>query len=652
MKRTLVLLLTLLAACKPNLPFHWYDLPNSPPAQHNWPAVVLNRDEAVIAYVGSSGTLGMYQFHQILRVDSEAGDKFADVRIVFGDNFELVQLDARTRTAEGEWRPVTADQIFSTGGQALSDEGKQNFQFRTFRFPDVRPGSLLEYGYTLRSDRVQESLTRRLQAEVPILNYQFESISNDRTVTSLTAFNQKTVIEKEERGGLTHMKVQLHDLPPRVDDPWTAAWQTREVWLAWRVTAIEWRSQWLSLTETWSSALRFAAKTWFGDPQTMHPETLPGPPDGLDEMARIEWALQQTRRVEGMRRGDLDEAPHLNAIQSARRGSLNQKAQLLRALLQRAHVPAQLAAITQGVDGVLNRDFCAPGLMDTLLVYIPRHAGQDKPIWLDPGCPWCKIGEVPVPVQRAEALVLTPTGEGQSLKMRTEFVHVTGNNPRLSGIKRHYEATLLPNGDLNVTVEAEWTGGDAKARWMATHALDAQQQQKAAETFVTSRLPTAQVDHAGPEKCDLTTGRCTLKVLLTVRGYASPEMKRVPLPLGLFPSNWEALARGKRADGTVRLEPLVVDEPALVEETLDLDLPRGWTVTQQPAQEKRASVLLDSETRLALTPTEDKLHVRLQRVGTLKVGRAKVDDPCVRAALTAFDAVLPREPGAQADCPQ
>lgn len=112
-------------------------------------AVVLSHERHGKIVQRAEDWVNALSVHQRLKVLTEAGKRFAQVRIPAGKRSRVSNLQARTVKADGTVVPVASDQIFE---KVVLEVGPFRLVEMVFSFPAVEPGAILEYRYDRHDD--------------------------------------------------------------------------------------------------------------------------------------------------------------------------------------------------------------------------------------------------------------------------------------------------------------------------------------------------------------------------------------------------------------------------------------------------------------------------------------------------------------------
>jgi len=139
-------------------------------------------DAVVIADMGISGFSRsdngfdvVYQRKTRIKILKEAGMKYAEISIPFyqeGDIYEKVKIITATTYTPLETGGIKITQV-DTKSQYTVKESK-NWNLLKFAMPDVKPGSVIEYEYSVNSQYIFNLRDWEFQWEVPVLFSQYE----------------------------------------------------------------------------------------------------------------------------------------------------------------------------------------------------------------------------------------------------------------------------------------------------------------------------------------------------------------------------------------------------------------------------------------------------------------------------------------------
>jgi hypothetical protein len=217
--------------------------------------------------------------------------------------------------------------------------------------------------------------------------------------------------------------------------------------------------------------------------------------------------------------------------------SAAQRAVLLWRRLTALGLEAWPAALARNHTHQIDWDRPMPSWLDHLIVLVPRQDGVDAPIWLDPECWWCAVGDLPHWSANAQVLVL----DYDSKRRRLEAGRRTamGSAPVRTLREEVFTGTLTGTGDFS-------------GEWMQRHTgVAASALRRAGQNdpgVLKDRLGAGATVGPMAHACELSAGRCSRRQTFSVSGYATRMGDRWVIPLRAFhnPGWLDDLAPSKR----------------------------------------------------------------------------------------------------------
>jgi hypothetical protein len=140
-------------------------------------------DAVVLADIGISGFIStdngfnvVYRRKTRVKILTEAGKKYAEVSIPYyqeGDIDEKVTITAATTYSAAENGGVTVTQLDTK--TCYTEKESKNWRVLKFAMPGVKPGSVIEYQYTVTSQYIFNLRDWEFQWEIPVLYSQYEA---------------------------------------------------------------------------------------------------------------------------------------------------------------------------------------------------------------------------------------------------------------------------------------------------------------------------------------------------------------------------------------------------------------------------------------------------------------------------------------------
>lgn len=604
-------------------------------------AVVLSHEQRYLLMVWKSDKDEMYeQLHRAVLVLTERGaERYAEVRVPVPRGGELVHLEARTLSPDGEVREVKPEEVFEDEHRFRDGDRDEDWDIdvRTFRFPRVRPGSIVEYAYTARKEGLQHVIVERPAGPDPIKRYELELRVSRYLRYDIDLYNVPAKIETSTEGGLKKIRLVLRDIPAIDDDDLAPDSTWTHPWVVYRNKQYAFRRSVYNLTRTWPDAMSWLAfERYLEEDHHFADFTLKLSRDGCEtprclaaqaldvareraELSGFAWRVWQTRA--------------LAKVISRGKANNHEKALLVYKLLNDAGVSARFAYTVRRHTELFDDRVPFAGAFNHTLLYLPKQPGLEEPLWLDPSCELCGPGAVPPWSEGARALVVTGEKTRHEPKMSGELLVVDAPVLGFRKERRRHDATLSEDGTLEVETRIEGEGAEAIWWRKNTRTWSDDDHRRAAESDVRDRMRTGVLLDFEPRRCDRRLGKCARSTRFRLPFYATRDGDALLLPLTLFRHPWDNWLWKKTRDVDV-----VIGEPWEGRFELRVKLPPGYRPTALPAEELRSQAFdFQLESRLE----GDTLVVA--RSLRLKPGRfAKQDYAALRRPIRAFSKVRQR----------
>lgn len=630
--------LFLLTGCATSLGWHWSEPqflqapPQSKYAGHRAVYLLMERRYLLHGYMKKDSYTEI-QVHDVIAVLNEKGYDFADVRVIYPDKDSTIEaFSARTINADGSVTEIEPAWVFDDEVQ----DGERGFKVRVFTFPDVKVGSVLEYQYALRWDDLQSTMSPSLVTDVPIEKFHLELMGTDIVKYMVNAYNvgDDARWETTEDGDYWRLSWTMDDIPARRSPEHAVPDEFREPW--WMYTVLAYQSSYgaIWVHRDWSETMKYPAAKLYDDEDYYDGFTdQVDVADCADRRCRIERALVHLRDTYPFDWFGSGLGRSAQEVVDSKRADNFEKARLLYELLRRASVTSQFA-FTNRVGRVnLDRDQPHFSRLHHLVLYVPAQEGIDAPIWIDPSCEFCRLGQIPPWLVGQDALVVWPELEGLSTKAKyaTEWRPIQGGSATPTRIVTTYAVTIDDNGAMSAELE-DVRHGDEALWWFYAHRDDeARTITRQAENEVSARHETGRVTSAPPAVFADDRARSTRVVRYTVPDYAVRDKERLLVPLSLFRTTWDSsfLSAGRRDD-------LYFSRFAEWIERAVIRGPQGYAPTSALAPQKidcgAFLIEIDSEVQGDALVVTRRL---VQRPGR----RRAADYPKIRAAFEAYRSV-------------
>lgn len=541
------------------------------------------------------------QVHRQVLLRTEKGvEGYANLRIPFHGDGELVDLKARTIAPSGAVAEVTPEQVFDEEASFTSDEGDANVKFRTFRFPRVKVGSVLEYSYTIHTPGIIDLIMEAPSSEAPVERYELELLLSKYIRYDLDVYNLPGKVDTGEEGGLKRIHLKLANIP-RVDEDleYGPHRSVTHPWLSYRTKQYAFSRVVFNMSRTWGDAFKWVGDALYHD----NDDKLGGVDVSIDEEGCDGPACLASRAVQLAReRAELDgfrahiwNARPLKKVLATGRASSQEKALLVYKLLRDAGVEVRFAFAARRLTHVVDRSSPNRLVFNHTLLYLPAQRGLGAGLWIDPACESCAPGEIPPWSQGIEALVVNVVKTLRGPKGEADFLPVTGAEAAAGVQRRLHDAVLSASGDLEGTYTLEGQGALAVYTRLDTQDDSDEDAQRIAEEDVKDRMTTGRVLDYQATTCDRAKASCARKVRYRLPAYATADGDQLLLPLSVFNHSWDGLFDDNKRDHDV-----VITEGMEGVSELRVKLPEGYRPVQLLGAEQVVSDALEYRREAAL----------------------------------------------------
>lgn len=605
----LSLLAALTGCARPHLPPVAFAA-NPPPTQSaerfpRDPAVVLSEEHKLLFYAEPGERFYTEDQHrEVLQVLSEAGFSHAEVRIPARRDSELVELLARTIEPDGQVHELDARAILTDEDRSPGDDDL--VFWKTFRFPAVQVGSLLEYSYTLRSPHLYGSILLPIGRDVPVVHYHLEVRATHAVRYAFKVYNTSAPLLRQREGRLDRIDFTVDNVPGRRSEQFTPplvaeapfwVYRTQQVWNGPDI--IDGDKDWTHSAKAWVRWLYQDSDKLFAKAE------LPQSSRGCqDKQCTLEQTLAMARdRAELIPWQDRYNPRPIKDVLDSGSASPHEKALLLYRLLDKAKLKPRFALFHRGAAGVVDRQFPASTQLNDLLIYVPEQAGLPA-TWIDPACEDCGAGQVRERLVGREVLVAwRHRCFRDGTDARTEFTTIAAAPRPTALTSRTYQVAIAPSGDATGTALEVDRAQAAVQRRLEARSFTPEQWQRDAEAWVAARSPSGRLEKAEPVQFDRAAGTARRTLAFSLPAYATVEGPRLLVPLSVLRDDAD-----DEFTSTERTHPLHVERPTTTEEVAEIAIPPGFEVAELPAAEHHSSPM--AEVDLSVTAEGGKVVAR------------------------------------------
>lgn len=570
--------------------------PKAPGAAAIYLYTQLDRDDQV----------GREVVYKQVKVLTEEGRDQANVSISYDRQMQSIHdIEARVVQPDGSIIPFKGT-VYDRPLAASRDLG---IYTKTFTMEDVRVGSVIEYRYRRRIERVGVLYHSNwpLSQDLFVRHASFSlRVSNEMNMRmSLpVGLPEGTVPPKLEKN---MVRMQLRDVPAFISEDHMPP--LSEVQLAVRFIYTNEASSRVDAAQfwaNWGSVTNTSIERFIGDPKALRERI-----DGLfaagdSTEQKVRKIYEHVQQLHNVGEPPLAGAPveqrkcntsplSASARDVARSGCGNtRQLQLYFIALVRAAgipaVPAMVAPRTQAF-------FQPQSMQSSALVGLMAVVTIDgREVVLQPGLSILPFGQLPWAETAAPAFKL----DGQ----RGQWITTTMPRSRDALTHRHAKLTLTEDGLLQGTVTVRHTGHEAIGRLVVMREADEQtRNEMLIEDLRRIIAVPAEISVARPPDWGARNAVVETQYQVKVQQWAVPSGNRMLVGIGLF---------GKEQAGKFvapeRVHPIYFQYPFSTEDQVEITLPAGATVQNVPAPRVPADAALGYQT--SVTTRDGVLTIR------------------------------------------
>ena len=562
-----------------------------------------------------------------IKILKEEGRKYADVEIPYdkGSSNSIFGIGGRTLNPDGsvsEFKGKAFDK------QIVKGRGRK-YMAKTFTLPDVRPGSVIEYWYTL-------SLAE---------NYVFDShwILSNELFTKKAKFTLKPY---SSYYGTLHVRWTWFALPAGTESPKegpdhiirmeasnVAAFQVEDYMppedeLKSRVDFTYTDDMETDATKFWKNygkKLNSRVESFTGKHKAMEEAVAqivtPADPPDL-KLQKIYARVQQLRNLSYERRKSeqeekrekLKENSNVEDVWKNGYGYGRELNWLFLALARAAGFEAYAVLASDRYRYFFNPAITDTHRLDSDLVLVKVN-GQD--VFCDPGAAFTPYGLLIWPETGVRGLRLDKDGG--------TWIQTMLPTSSMSRTIRKAELTLSETGDLEGKLTVTFNGLKAMQLRREERLQDDTDKKKTLEDEAQAYIPAAsQLELTNKPDWVSSSAPLVAEFKLKVDGWASAAGRRFMLPVGLFSADEK-----KVFEHANRIHGIYFEYPMEKDDDISVTLPAGWRVTSLPKdaiQDQRVIVY-------SLKAEDNKTSVRVTRKFSIDM---LLLDPKYYAALRSF----------------
>jgi len=541
--------------------------------------------DAIILYHGqiSDDNKGHRIIYERRKILTERGRQYGDVRLFYDRSvMRIIDVKARTISPNGTATPVEGRIFDST---ELRGHGFK-YQAKSFAFPDVQVGSILELQYTEIWD-VKDIWAPPwvLQEELPQKYLKFEYIPyhgsgdvlNSRGVNVAPLYTMvglpKGVELKETTEG--KWELEMRDVPayiPEPDSPPEDAMKMRVQFYYGDRSINKPADFWRQEGKYWNKEVeKFIGHS---DSVAQAARGLIAQDDGPEQKARKIYSYVQKLTNTSASSAAADQhmtVPNVSAedVLKNQKGDRTDLTRLFVAMLRAVGVPASVMKVA-----ARDEIFFSPAIPDARQLNSEIaivETGPGKELYLDPGTPFCTFGMLEWKRTGVQGLRQKENGE-------TELAGTPDPDYKQNMVQRIGQFELGPDGVLKGKLTMAWGGQEALLRRTEASQTDEAGRKKNLEAEVRRILPGASVIQlSSSSNWDAPDKFLQASFDVEVRGVVSSTGKRLVIPsdvfneLGQYPFT-----------SAERSQPIYLPYPYWTLDKIQITLPAGAQVESLP----------------------------------------------------------------------
>jgi Domain of Unknown Function with PDB structure (DUF3857) len=520
-----------------------------------------------------------------IKILTEEGRKYADVEIPFWkDQGNVVNIHARTIKPDGT--------IINFGGKAFDKSIIKargvKYLAKTFTMPEVQPGAILEYYYTIDLSENfvfdshwilnHELFTKRAKFSLRPYTSDYSPMSVRWTWHNLPADTPQPA-----EGSNHIINLEVSDVPAFH----TEDYMPPENELKARVDfiysedrfendpAVYWKKRGKRLNDQLESFIgkRKAMEQAVG-------EIVAAGDSPEVKLQKIYTRVQQLRNTsyeaekteqEKKRSKEEKQPENVEVVWKKQYTNGTDLTWLFLALARAAGFEASGIWASERMNYFFSPQTMDGRRLDSNVVVVKLNG---KDVFCDPGAAFMPFCMLPWYETGVPGLKLDKDGG--------TWVQTTLPSSAESEIKRQGDLKLSDSGDLEGKLTVTYTGLEASQRRVEEHLTDAAERKKFLEDEVKGSIPAAcEVELTNQPDWKSSTPPLVAEYTLKVPGWVSAAGRRALLPVGLFGAPEKHLF-----DHSDRVHPIYFDFPFARADDINIELPLGWQISTLPTPQK------------------------------------------------------------------
>jgi hypothetical protein len=555
-------------------------------------AVVLYREETTddreesasgLDAYGSDAKLNFHTLYERIKILTEAGKRYADVRIEYpGQLFSIAEVQGRTIHKDGSVTPFTGKPY----QKEIQKLNKIAINETVFTMPDVQVGSILEYRYVLRYDAMRASPPQwYIQRELFLrtANYRFRPSGHDLIDSHGAIFHgasYTTVLPKGAQvkyiSSQNAYELVVHNISPIPDEELMPPVHSLSYRVLFYYTAADspgefWKTEggyWSKESNRFASAPKLRdAVSKIVSPSDSEPQKIAKIYDAVMQLENTSFTRghsQAENKAAGLKVKTADD------IWEQKRGNADEITLLFIGLVRAAGMKAYAMVVTDRDTDLFQVNYLTTYQLKDY-VAIAQVDGKEQ--YFDPGERYCAMGEL--------HWKHTSTGGLRQTDNGTAIAETPGAPYPKAQTSRTAQLQLDPDGKVHGFIRIMMTGVPA-LYWRQRALLnDDAEVNKEFEDHLRETLPPG-IDVKTNHFLGLAEWKSLLMVQVDVSGsMGTATSKRVFLPSSFFEASSKPLLVHDKRESQVYLQ-----YASGTQDTVTIELPKTFSPESIPKDAK------------------------------------------------------------------
>ena len=550
-----------------------------------------------------------------IKIFNKDGLKYADIEVPYVLKQEEVR-DLRARMIRPDGTPVEFHGDILD--KLIVKSKRLRYQAKLITLPEVQPGSIIEYAYTLAWHQHAPDILKNPSNywidglySVPTVHWTLQHELFTRHARFSLRYLPKGTLDwalirppngaAVQRKGDGTVELEVHDVPPIEEEEFAppADMINSRVHFFYLVGFGPNANYWRDLARREAQDI----DKFIGRSKKIQQATtrLVAPGDSPDAKLRKIYArVQQLRYIsyeprkssQETKRENLKDNKDVEDVWEHGYGYANEINYLFIAMARSAGIDAWLVRLTDRSRSILDPVVLDSSQLDTAVVLVRI---DNKNLFFDPATRFCPYGLLPWGETGVKGIQIAAGGD---------FGSIPGRGPDTAVTTRTATVKLAPDGTVEGTVHISYAGQEALQRRLELYVQDDAGRRKALEDEIKSVLPpsaTVTVTHSDPWESSEEDLR--VDATFTVPDFASVAGHRLVFPLAVFHST-----RTNPFKAEKRNYPIYFDYAYQATDAITWQFPEGFHVEGLPTPQFYQNNFYKYQIKLTTTPSGLEFH--------------------------------------------